>query len=29
MREECPIHWTESFEVFPEEAGFWSVTTCG
>ncbi len=27
MREECPIHWTESFEMFPEEAGFWSVTT--
>ena len=24
---ECPIHWTESFEEFPEEAGFWSVTT--
>ncbi|HTU78370.1 MAG TPA: cytochrome P450 [Solirubrobacteraceae bacterium] len=27
MRSECPIHWTESFELFPEEAGFWSVTT--
>jgi cytochrome P450 len=27
MREQCPIHWTESFEEFPEEAGFWSVTT--
>ena len=27
MREECPIHWTERFEMFPEEAGFWSVTT--
>src|SRR5580693_9612390 len=27
MRGECPIHWTESFEEFPEEAGFWSVTT--
>src|SRR6201997_5471284 len=27
MRSECPIHWTESFEDFPEEAGFWSVTT--
>ena len=27
MREKCPIHWTESFELFPEEAGFWSVTT--
>jgi cytochrome P450 len=27
MRNQCPIHWTESFELFPEEAGFWSVTT--
>jgi cholest-4-en-3-one 26-monooxygenase len=27
MRGECPIHWTESFEDFPEEDGFWSVTT--
>ncbi|MGP0100786.1 MAG: cytochrome P450 [Solirubrobacteraceae bacterium] len=27
MRHECPIHWTEKFELFPEEAGFWSVTT--
>ncbi len=27
MRERCPIHWTESFEEFPEEAGFWSITT--
>jgi cytochrome P450 len=27
MRSKCPIHWTESFELFPEEAGFWSVTT--
>ena len=27
MRGECPIHWTEGFEDFPEEAGFWSVTT--
>jgi cytochrome P450 len=27
MRSGCPIHWTESFEDFPEEAGFWSVTT--
>jgi cytochrome P450 len=27
MRGKCPIHWTESFEEFPEEAGFWSVTT--
>jgi len=27
MRHECPVHWTEKFELFPEEAGFWSVTT--
>jgi cytochrome P450 len=27
MRGKCPIHWTESFELFPEEPGFWSVTT--
>jgi cytochrome P450 len=27
MRSQCPIHWTDSFELFPEEAGFWSVTT--
>ncbi len=27
MRAECPVHWTESIEEFPEEAGFWSVTT--
>ena len=27
MRARCPIHWTEKFELFPDEAGFWSVTT--
>jgi cholest-4-en-3-one 26-monooxygenase len=27
MRRACPIHWTESFEDFPDEPGFWSVTT--
>ncbi len=27
MRGKCPVHWTERFEEFPEEAGFWSVTT--
>ena len=27
MREGCPIHWTDGFEEFPHEAGFWSVTT--
>ncbi len=26
MRRECPVHWTESFEDLPDEAGFWSVT---
>ena len=27
MRAKCPVHWTEKFEEFPEEDGFWSVTT--
>jgi len=27
MRERCPIHWTSRIEDFPDEAGFWSVTT--
>jgi cytochrome P450 len=27
LRGGCPVHWTESFDEFPEEAGFWSVTT--
>src|SRR5687768_12108780 len=27
LRGECPVHWTERIEDFPEEAGFWSVTT--
>jgi cytochrome P450 len=27
LRRECPLHWTESFKEFPEEGGFWSVTT--
>jgi cytochrome P450 len=27
MRSGCPIHWTESFEEFPDEPGYWSVTT--
>ena len=27
LRQRCPVHWTESFEEFPEEAGFWSITT--
>jgi cytochrome P450 len=27
MRGQCPIHWTEGFEQYPQEAGFWSVTS--
>jgi cytochrome P450 len=27
LRRECPVHWTRSITEFPEEAGFWSVTT--
>ena len=27
MRSECPVHWTGKLLEFPEEAGFWSVTT--
>jgi cytochrome P450 len=27
MRGECPVHWTSGVTEFPEEAGFWSVTT--
>ena len=27
MRAKCPVHRTEHFEEFPEEDGFWSVTT--
>src|SRR5664279_5729661 len=27
MRSQCPVHWTESFQELPDEAGFWSVTT--
>ena len=27
MRSECPVHWSASISQFPEEAGFWSVTT--
>jgi len=27
MRSGCPVHWTGGFFEFPEEAGFWSVTT--
>ena len=27
LRSECPVHWTDRLTEFPEEAGFWSVTT--
>jgi cytochrome P450 len=27
MRGQCPIHWTSKITEYPEEAGFWSVTT--
>jgi hypothetical protein len=27
MRGECPVHWTARMSEFPEQAGFWSVTT--
>jgi cholest-4-en-3-one 26-monooxygenase len=27
LRAECPVHWTEKITEYPNEAGFWSVTT--
>jgi cytochrome P450 len=27
MRRECPVHWTDRITEFPQEAGYWSVTT--
>lgn len=27
MREQCPVHWSPGMSEFPEEPGFWSVTT--
>jgi cytochrome P450 len=27
MRRECPVHWTAGITEFPEEDGYWSVTT--
>ncbi|HMJ33662.1 MAG TPA: cytochrome P450 [Baekduia sp.] len=27
MRGECPVHWTSEITEYPEEDGFWSVTT--
>jgi cytochrome P450 len=27
LRSECPVHWTARISEYPEEAGFWSITT--
>ena len=27
LRSECPVHWTEAITEYPDEDGFWSVTT--
>ena len=27
LRSECPVHWTARMTEYPEEAGYWSVTT--
>ncbi|MGH2854277.1 MAG: cytochrome P450 [Solirubrobacteraceae bacterium] len=27
LRSECPVHWSKRISEFPEEDGFWSVTT--
>ena len=27
LRHECPVHWTSRISEYPEEAGYWSVTT--
>jgi cytochrome P450 len=27
LRTECPVHWSDGFDEYPEEAGYWSVTT--
>jgi cytochrome P450 len=27
MRGQCPVHWTSKITEYPQEAGFWSVTT--
>ena len=27
MRAECPVHWTKQITEYPDEEGFWSVTT--
>src|ERR1700712_5934259 len=27
LRAECPVHWTDRISEYPDEDGFWSVTT--
>jgi cytochrome P450 len=27
MRAQCPVHWTSKITEYPEEAGYWSLTT--
>jgi cytochrome P450 len=27
LRGKCPVHWSDKIEQYPDEAGFWSVTT--
>src|SRR6476646_6769503 len=27
LRAECPVHWTDKITEYPNEAGYWSVTT--
>ncbi len=27
LRSECPLHWSTGISEYPEEDGFWSVTT--
>jgi cytochrome P450 len=27
LRGQCPVHWTDRITEFPDEAGYWSVTT--
>jgi cholest-4-en-3-one 26-monooxygenase len=27
LRSECPVHWSEKISEFPEEDGYWSITT--
>ena len=27
LRRECPVHWSSGFDDYPDEAGYWSVTT--